>query len=363
MGRVLDEWMARGYSQFVQTGRLPRGRNPLKSYLVEANVPEVDERPDGIASFFAGNDLPFTVRLERTDDPTLHQIEVGRVRFFLDTLDPRFWLLHSTAAAEATDAAVRSLVNRTPLLDSAWLPSRHLESWSGELGVPRVLTAKFAVPTGLYRDDLPDDPFLDDSLLLRVGATGDAQVRWETLRGSAPLAPSLALWSARIVRREPDRDNVVVDDVTADGKLTSRGDSFRLHQELLVGLKDRYARLVTGWEERYRLGWVASGDGVRPTGRTADLTLPAPLDEHGLESLLGKLFTGGEPYRLYGVPVRQGVLRYVVRGIDLHTGDKIDFEFRPDIIRAYLYPSTCGNVLARLLTNLQHYHDARVDME
>jgi hypothetical protein len=362
MGRVLDEWMARGYAQFIQTGRLPRGRNPLKSYLVEANVPGVAEGSDGLSAFFARDDVPSPTRLERTDDPTLHQIEVGRVRFFLDTLDPRFWLLHSTGPAEITDAAVRSLVNRTPLLDSAWLPSRHFEAWSGELGAPRVLTAKFAVPTGLYRDELPDDPFLDDSLLLRVGSTGDARDRWEVLRESAPLAPSLALWSARIVRRQPDRDHVVVDDVTADGKLTSRGDSFRLHQEILIGLKDRYAGLIVGWEDRYRLGWQASGDGVRPTGRTADLTLPEPLDEPSLEDLLGKLFTGGEPYRLYGVPVRHVGPRYVVRGIDLHTSDKIDFEIGPDLVRAYLYPSTCGNVLARLLTNLQHYHDARVDL-
>jgi hypothetical protein len=362
MGHLLDEWMARGHAEFKGTGRVGRGRNPLKSYLVEANVPDFGEQPDGVAAFFAKDGVSVRVEVERGNDPTLHRIDVGQVSFFLDTLDPRFWLLHSTNTAEATDAAIRALVRRTPQLDSAWLPSRHLERWSGELGVPRGLTAKFSTPTRLDRDDLPDDPYLDDSLLLRIGSSGDARVRWQGFRDSSPLAPSLALWSARIVRRGLDRDHVVVGDVTADGKVTSRGDSFRLHQELLGGLKDRYAQLIRGWEERFRLGWGMDGSGAKPTGDVAELPLPVPLDEDESQQLLDKLFDGREPFRLYGVPVRQGARRYVARGVDLHTGDKVDFEIGPDMLRVYLFPSTCGNVLARLLTNLQHYHDARVDL-
>ncbi len=215
-----------------------------------------------------------------------------------------------------------------------------------DLGVPRTLTAKFSVPTGLYREDLPEDEFLDDSLLLRIGSTGNALRRWQSYRESEALAPSLALWAARIVRRESDRDQVVVDDVTAAGKLTCRGTSFRLHQELLLGLKNRYAELIGEWEERYRLGWSREGLSAKPTGTTADIVLPEGLQEPDLEELLDSLFNCGEPYRLYGVPIRQGTLRYVVKGVDLHTGDKVDFEVGPDIIRVYLYPTTCGNVLA-----------------
>ena len=228
--------------------------------------------------------------------------------------------------------------------------------------MPRVLTAKFAVPTGLYREDLPEEMFLDDSLLLRIGATGDARERWRALKQARPLAPSLALWSARIARRELDRETVVVDDVTASGKFTSRGNSFRLHQELLHGLKDRYAALITDWEKQYRLDWASVGPAIRPRGTIAELRLPVPLDEQQIADLLAKLFNCGEPYRLYGVPVRQGTGRYVVKGVDLHTGGKLDFEIHPSSVRAYLYPTTCGNVLARLLTNLQHYHDARVEL-
>lgn len=364
MARVLDDWMASGYAHFKDSGRLPRGRNPLKSYIVEANAPGIDDHRNGVKSFFDSADLSVPVEVEETDDPTLQNIRVGhgKVPFFLDTFDTRFWILHSIATADAADNAVRMLVHRTRLLDATWLPSRQFEAWAGEVGVPRMLTAKFSVPTGVYREELPEEEFVDESLLLRIGANGDARARWQEYRSSEVLAPSLALWAARIARREQDRDQVVVDDVTAVGKVTSRGNSFRLHQELLHGLKNKYADMIGDWEQRFRVGWTREGTSARPTGTTAELAFPILLEEQKIEELLGSLFNCGEPYRLYGLPIRQGLLRYVVKGVDLHTGDKIDLEIGPQMLRVYLYPTTCGNVLARLLTNLQHYHDARMEL-
>src|SRR5687768_10994936 len=170
-----------------------------------------------------------------------------------------------------------------------------MEAWSGEFGVPRVLTAKFSIPTGIYQDELPEAGYLDDSLLLRIGAVGDVRERWREYQSSHALARGLALWTARIARRDPDpnRDLIAVDDVTAAGKFTCRGNSFRLHQELLWGLKNRYASLVRDWEDRYRLGWVKEGQVARPVGEVADIVLPETLDESALEELLTTLFTCG----------------------------------------------------------------------
>lgn len=362
MGRILDEWMARGYAKLRASRRLPRGRNLLKSYLIEANVPNVAEDREAVPRFFAECVTHVSVDVRSTDDPTIYVLNFERQRIgvFLDTIDPRFWLLHTTAQAQQSDAAIRNLVQRSPLLDAAWLPSQQLAAWSDELGSPRVLTAKFSIPTGMYQDDLPEEEFRDESLYFRIGSTGNALERWSEFRRAKILAPSLALWTARVVRRQPDRGEVVTEDLTAGGKLTCRGNSFRLHQEFLHGLRSRYAQLITGWEDLYRIGWIPQDRGVRPAGNPAEIPLPKTLDEDSLETLLGAMFNCGEPYRLYGVPVRQGDQRYVVRGVDLHTGDKVDFEINSDLVRVYLFPTTCGNTLARLITNLQHFHDARI---
>ena len=90
MTRVLEEWMGHGYAGFRETGRLPRGRNPLKSYLLEANVTRDEEQRDSVAAFFAQADLPIPVEMTATDDLTLHVLHIGqrRVPFFLDTSIP-----------------------------------------------------------------------------------------------------------------------------------------------------------------------------------------------------------------------------------------------------------------------------------
>lgn len=364
MGRRLDEWISHTYAHARNARRLPSGRNALKSYIVEVDDTSIAESSNSIVHFLTGDSLPVRVRVERTDDPTLHTVYIGRsqVEFYLDTLDERFWVLHTISPADIADQAVRSLVNRTRRLDSAWIPSDQLETWSGQLGIPRTVTAKFSVPTGLYRDDLPEEEFEDNSFYLRFGSSGDARFRLEDYRQSEALAPSLALWSVRVARRDSERALEVVDEVTAGGKLTCRGNSFRLHQEMVLGFQSRYAELINNWETKYRLGWESTENGGRPTGEIAEITLPDPLDEESAERFLNIVFSCGEPYRLYGVPIRNGASRYVVRGVDLHSGDKVDFEILPDMIRLYLYPTTCANVLARILTNLQHYHDARVRM-
>jgi hypothetical protein len=364
LARDLDDWMSRGYAKLRATGRLAFGRNLLKSYLIEANTDATENGRNMVSIFFAERLEANVVTVTETDDPTIHWLETRRsnTMFYLDTLDSRFWLLHTTAQAQEADAAVRNLVQRTPMLDAAWLPANQLASWSSELGTPRLLTAKFSVPTGLYQDDLPEEEFLDESLFLKIGSTGNALERWNEYRKAKVLSPSMALWAARVTRRRPNRDEIVIEDLTATGKLTCRGNSFGLHQEFLHGLRSRYAQLITNWEGIYRTGWHRQANFARPTGIPAEIRLPAPLDDEGLERLLGSMFNCGEPYRLYGVPVQQGDQRYVTKAVDLHTGDKIDFEITPEVVRVYMFATTCGNTLARLLTNLQHFHDARVNL-
>jgi hypothetical protein len=364
MARILEEWMTQSYAKLRTSGRIPHGRNLLKTYLIEANAPDVGDKRDAVQRFFSDGPLSRSVTLTQTDDSTIHLLRFERqgVEFFLDTIDPRFWVLHTVAQAHGADTAVRALVHKTGLLDAAWFPARHLAEWATELGSARLLTAKFSVPTGLYQDDLPEDEFLDESLFLRIGATGNAFERWNKFRETEVLKPTLALWSARVARRQPNRDDVVVEDVTAVGKLTCRGTSFRLHQEFLHGLRSKYSELIVGWEAKYRTGWQQQSGSVIPTGNAAEIVLPESLSSVELEHLLSSMFNCGDPYRLYGVPVQQGTQRYVAKGVDLHTGDKIDFEITPEMIRVYLYPTTCGNSLARLVTNLQHFQDARIDL-
>jgi hypothetical protein len=75
------------------------------------------------------------------------------------------------------------------------------------------------------------------------------------------------------------------------------------------------------------------------------------------------MFSGVEPFRLWGVPVEVGPKAFRVRAVDLHVGETVDFEVFPEVIRVYLPSGGCGNSIIRYYTNLQHTFDAKVSAE
>jgi hypothetical protein len=358
---TLDERMVRTSDHFRETGRRQYKRNPLKSFLVEANVPGVAEDRDAVSNFLTSDGIDIPVRVVKTDDISIHRLFVGKddTEFWLDTLDDRFWILHTVESATEADYVIRRLVNNSRKLDSIWLPSGFFEQTIDILGLPRQLTSKFSVRTGLYQESIPED-LAADALVMKMGGSVD---RWREFRSTPELSRTMALWSARIVRRNEDTDLSADDDITASGKVTARGDSFNIHQELLTVLKNQYAGLIKGWERTFHLDWATDHDGLKPSGKTAVIPFTNRLGEEPLVGLVEALFEGGEPYRLFGSPIRQGPNRIVTRAVDLHTGGRINFEITDSFIRVYLFPQTCGNVLARLVTNLQHFHDARITLE
>lgn len=360
MINTLNEQMLNVSGHFRETGRNPARRNPLKTYLVEANVPGAAEDPQTISDFLTSDVIQIPLRVERTDDLTIHRVYAGKdsTEFWLDTLDERYWAFHTTGPATEADQAIRRLVNNSLKLDSTWLPSGYFEEWIPSLGQPRQITSKFSVRTGLYQESIPED-LSTDALVMKMGGPLE---RWRNFRETPALARTMALWSARVIRRDEDSDFFADDDVTASGKVTARGDSFEMHQQILIALRNQYSELIEAWESAFRLDWTQDHGSIQPTGRTAVIPFAEHLDELSLATLASSILEGGEPYRLFGTPRRQGAQRFVAKAVDLHTGGKLTLEFNAHFMRIYLSSNTCGNVLARLVTNLQHFFDARITL-
>jgi hypothetical protein len=62
------------------------------------------------------------------------------------------------------------------------------------------------------------------------------------------------------------------------------------------------------------------------------------------------------PQRLWGQPaVAEG--EALVEAVDLHVGQRIGIELGHDWMRVYLHAGSCGNTVARLISNLQTRFD------
>jgi hypothetical protein len=70
--------------------------------------------------------------------------------------------------------------------------------------------------------------------------------------------------------------------------------------------------------------------------------------------MASSIFRPAKPFRLFGLYSRSDDNRVDVEAIDLHTGDPLSVEITPQWMRVYLPRGSCGNVVARLFTNLQH---------
>lgn len=83
---------------------------------------------------------------------------------------------------------------------------------------------------------------------------------------------------------------------------------------------------------------------------------------HDLELFAKSIFRAARPFRLFGILHRVTDARLDVEAIDLHTGDEFSAELTREWMRVYLPRGSCGNVIARLFTNLLHSLDSNTNL-
>lgn len=335
-GRVEDELLG---------GRLQTGR--VKSRLLEVHPREASS--DGARGLldhvFANSGLV----IESLDD-NLWMLRADHDLFFLDSLNPRFWLLHSTATTHGLRRLIKQHLLRSPNVDSAWLSGSQLNELEGER---RWIKSSF-------NSDLlqPNESAANVPRRWRVQVEGENPEELLALVSQHDrFSAGAALTAVGAVVQQADLGRA---EVAADyqGSFVASGNSFHLVSGLLWRTLDRYEGYVRGLESAYRLGTRATEEmGLEIDGDVAMIELPHPVED--LEGLVGNLFTSREPFRLWAVPRQVGVQQWEANAVDLHVGHALRLEITPEWIRVLLGTETCGNTLARLVANLQHRFDAR----
>lgn len=326
-------------------GRVRAGR--VKSRLLEAHAPEASS--DGVEHLLASVVEQADLRVTSCGDD-LWLLLGADDAFFVDTLNSRFWLLHTTASAEDLRRLLRRHLLPDARIDQAWLSREQLQAVEGER---RWVRSSFSSDTL--------EPAQSGAAVPRRWRV---QVEGENPEGLLELVSrqeryhaGAALTAIGSVLRGPNEGYA---EVAADyqGGFVASGTDFHTVAGMLWRTLDRYEKYVHGLEQTYRLDTTVTEEmGMTLDGEVATIEFPHQVED--LDTLVANLFTCKEPFRLWAVPREVSRGQWEANAVDLHVGHSIRLELTSRWIRVLLGPATCGNTLARLVANLQHRFDAR----
>lgn len=321
----------------------------LKSYVVEANtgIPR-QGAPDG-----AGWE---------TEDAGIKRVKILRVRaggaackFYVDIADGRFPVLHTAARSDVAERALASVADASrSWLDRAWLPDPLLRALARSAGAGALRGFVAGRAGGFPGTGRRSSVRLD--MEARGPLAGEAYRRASRNR---KLVGAMACRRITLVRGDEDSPfGYACDEIGRDGCVAvRRGGSMADHLHLVDEARDLYAG-VAGGIEACRIGWSGRGTGRVFDGSPVHIEFVEPLRDVG--GFIAKLFDSTRPLRLWGLESELEEGYYRVAGMDIHTGDLMNFEIAPEMMRVYLYQVSRGSTVMRLLCNLQDIFGAAV---
>jgi hypothetical protein len=366
LAQHLEQVMSHAYAQLEERQRLEADTSLVKTYLVEAHrlrAADHDRTLQLIRATFVADVLGrrADTRVHETEDDRFFNIEFGRRDeqdvLYVDASNPRFWLVHSTAKSNDVDPIIEKLVNNTNEFDHVWIPIQLL-----------MRIAQFGSLRGLGLDydrrevpdvdfEAPNAPVEFLKIQLWGNRAGDV-LRILKQEGAFPDATTLSKVKVKyFLDNVPE--NFCIADIKYDGKVTGRGMSYQSYITLVTNLYRDYQRRIEDYERRFTVTFRSAEDRLSVEGEPLNVRFIQPLPN--LEAFCESVFSGSIPFRLMGLPIQTGRQNFRVNAIDLHVGRRMSFELSPEFMRVYLAPGGCGNSLARLYTNLQHYYNSQVE--
>lgn len=355
MALLLEEHLRNVNVYFDREKEFPKGRGPLKTYVLEAHASNGDSlvaknAPSALLELAEGVGL----KVRETKDKNLFEASKGEVGFFFDLLDPRFWVAHTMSNVDVAEVVLSLLVEENPSLDYAWPPSDLMRSIQGT-GRPLGFAVDFD-ETELFpkrESELIDEP--DAVVKIRHGGTG-AEAWLRQLENFAPNV--LAFSMVKFSREDQATRSYIIQELNELGRLKAAGNSINLHLQIVSTFLHEYKSLVLAIEESARIRPGLSGNGKTLLGEPLVFQFPQPLRD--FETFVRELVSCKEPLKTWGIVEEVGHRKVQIEGVDLHTGSRLRFDLTPQFMRIYLGPRACGNTVARLLRNLQAHVNSTI---
>jgi len=357
MALHLEEHLRNVNVYFDREREFPKGRGPLKTYLLEAhagNGDTLDSRSAPEILSEAAEKVGLKVR--ETQDKSLFEASKGDVGFFFDLLDTRFWVAHTMSNVDVAQEVLGGVVEENHNLDYAWPPSdmmRSIQRDGRSMGFAVDFDETEFFPAS--ETNLMDEP----NAVVRIRHSGTGAETWVSqLEKFVPNA--LAFSMVKFAREDKNTRSYIIHELNERGRLKAAGNSINLHLQVVSTLLHEYKSLILGIEESVRIRPSISENGKTLLGEPLVLDFPKPL--RNFEMFVKELVSCKEPLKIWGIVEDVGKQRVHIEGVDLHTGSRLRFDLTPHFMRIYLAPRACGNTVARLLRNLQAHVDSSIQI-
>lgn len=325
-----------------------RNDKKIKTYIIEANIPN----PEAISYF------PMGSQLIKSKDPNLYNIVIGQGKrevVYVDNTDPRFWLLHTGIESNRASEFVTELVTKNKsYLDFSWFSSNFLEK-KCSIGIWDGFGLKYE-NSFIPKSSSNNDNLRSFSMLLWGGRPKEVL---SGLKSNEHLISSVSLSSIKNIYKT--EAGFVKENINREGKFTlTKGDSFDSHLLALDKVKNSYSKLIKNIEDNYRIEYKNSDNRLSVKGTYSLLKFHKRIENISL--FLEKIFLCTNPFRVFGIVESKEDDFIKILAVDLHTLNKFDIELTPDYMRLFLYENSCGNIITRLMTNLQEYYDSQISL-
>jgi hypothetical protein len=344
------------------------GAVPAKSFVLEVHTDD----PHAYLTEIAGRG-----NVEDTDDAFLSRVFAPPAgEFWIDRLEPRFWVFHTVGPSVAAVAWLRDRVESRRDTDWMWLPSNHLRYIAPDALSRRVRT-EFDGARLVSSDDAARD--------LKVQLSGSHAERLLDRIAALPDYKSAVSFNSIEVDIDDSDLGQMRESVRRWGAFAAHGEQFTHHAQFVQLVIGRYARLIDAIEAlalrfeplaEMNVGALAThsvsgtaaavgdpGDddlgGASFAGMPIGIRFSRPIPD--LPAFCEELFSSRAPFRLWGQPTvtEDGAS---VEAVDLHVGQRLSIELGYDWMRVYLYAGSCGNTVARLISNLQTRFDGALSL-
>jgi hypothetical protein len=240
-------------------------------------------------------------------------------------------------------------------LDFSWFASNFLENECA-IGQGEGFGLKYENTFLASTVFLDDGPLRRFSMLFWGGKPTDVLVG---LKSNPGLVSGVSLSRVKQIFRTDA--GYVKESISRDGRFTlTKGDSFDSHLLAVDKVKEKYEKIIKTIENDYRINFVKTDKGYTLDGTYSVIKLNKKIDN--FELFLKHFLSGTNPFRIFGLPNDVTDKFANVFAIDLHTNHKFNMEVTRDSIRIYLYKNSCGNVLTRLMANLQQFYDSQITL-